>query len=213
MAPNEQGRYCSACSKTVIDFTNYSDQEIADYFIALNGQGVCGHFKKQQVDRIRIEIPETILSIRLPKWKKFLVICMLVFGTSVFPFEAALSQTLIASTTTEPVKNQQKKKPAKKSKKKKQEIIFNLSEILIVPNFHLDGYTTIRPSSSTFMTSEMYKACIYPLTSATGMKNSTIEESSIPGDDKTPKTPSKKESQFYILPRPIGIRRSRRKKP
>jgi hypothetical protein len=49
MAPNEKGRYCSACSKTVIDFTNYSDQEIADYFIARKGQSTCGRLMREQV--------------------------------------------------------------------------------------------------------------------------------------------------------------------
>lgn len=30
MTPNEQGRFCSVCSKTVQDFTNASDDEIND---------------------------------------------------------------------------------------------------------------------------------------------------------------------------------------
>jgi len=212
MAPNEQGRYCSACSKTVIDFTNYRDQEIADYFIALNGQGVCGHFKKQQVDRIRIEIPETIFTTRLARWKKFLVICMLVFGTSIFPFEAALSQTLIASTTTEQVKNQQKKKPVKKSKKKKSKIIFNPSDILVDADIHLDGFIRIEPLPS--YASQMIYLMSHPVSTLVTVQEKPIDEGeSLPDKDKTPNPSSNKESQFYILPKPIKIRRSRKKKP
>ena len=32
MTPKEQGRYCNACEKIVVDLTKYSDQEIIDFF-------------------------------------------------------------------------------------------------------------------------------------------------------------------------------------
>ena len=32
MTPTEQGRYCSSCNKTVVDFSNYTDKELANYF-------------------------------------------------------------------------------------------------------------------------------------------------------------------------------------
>lgn len=44
MTPDEKGRFCSSCSKTVVDFTKKSTKEIQDYLIEKNGQRVCGHF-------------------------------------------------------------------------------------------------------------------------------------------------------------------------
>lgn len=36
MTPQEKGRFCAVCSKTVRDFTNDSDDEILDYFLILH---------------------------------------------------------------------------------------------------------------------------------------------------------------------------------
>ena len=206
MVPNEQGRHCSACSKTVIDFTNYSDQEIADYFIARNGQSVCGHFKKQQVDRIRIEIPETIFTTRIARWKKFLVVCMLVFGTSIFPFETALSQTVLANTVTEPIKKKTKKKTRKKIK---PEVIFIQSPDV----FTLDGYTSMWTTGLTSIPpSPAILECLRP-----ALLISEEEQTITDGKDESPKEkkpePTSKESEFYLLPNTQGIRRSRKTKP
>jgi hypothetical protein len=44
---------------------------------------------------------------------------MLVFGTTVFPFETTLSQTLIAGISTEPAKDNQKRKLFIKKRRKK----------------------------------------------------------------------------------------------
>ncbi|WP_044398583.1 carboxypeptidase-like regulatory domain-containing protein [Lacinutrix sp. Hel_I_90] len=49
MSPNEKGRYCCACEKTVYDFTNKTDEYIVKSF-KKNGQ-VCGRFKSTQLDR------------------------------------------------------------------------------------------------------------------------------------------------------------------
>ncbi|MBK9634712.1 MAG: hypothetical protein IPO64_09410 [Bacteroidetes bacterium] len=32
MIPNEKGNFCKVCNKTVIDFTNMSEQELIAYF-------------------------------------------------------------------------------------------------------------------------------------------------------------------------------------
>jgi hypothetical protein len=49
MVSNEQGRFCSQCNKTVVDFTIMSDEEVVKYL--LTHQGVCGHFNKTQLGR------------------------------------------------------------------------------------------------------------------------------------------------------------------
>lgn len=50
MIPNGEGRHCNECSKTVVDFTNYSDAELIVYFSNLQGK-VCGRFRATQLSR------------------------------------------------------------------------------------------------------------------------------------------------------------------
>lgn len=48
MQPNELGRFCSQCSKTVSDFTGFTDNEIAEY-IKANGSSICVRVKDTQL--------------------------------------------------------------------------------------------------------------------------------------------------------------------
>ena len=52
MSPNEQGRFCASCEKTVIDFTGCSKEEIVET-LNTSGQSVCGRFKPHQVDQVK----------------------------------------------------------------------------------------------------------------------------------------------------------------
>ncbi len=56
MAPAGQGRFCAHCSETVIDFTNYSDSALYNFFAKNNSEHVCGRFLGTQLDR-NIHIP------------------------------------------------------------------------------------------------------------------------------------------------------------
>ena len=49
MTPQNQGRHCVACNKTVIDFTKQTDDQIIKS-LETNGN-LCGRFKTQQLDR------------------------------------------------------------------------------------------------------------------------------------------------------------------
>jgi hypothetical protein len=57
MKVNGQGRYCSSCAKTVVDFSGMSADEIGNYFKILYTESkasgkainVCGHVKKSQL--------------------------------------------------------------------------------------------------------------------------------------------------------------------
>lgn len=55
MTPNETGRYCAHCSKTVIDFTTWSDAALYNFF-AKNTGSVCGTMYETQLNR-NITIP------------------------------------------------------------------------------------------------------------------------------------------------------------
>jgi hypothetical protein len=50
MTPEEKGRFCGSCQKTVIDFSNMNDRQLADYFKKPKSS-VCGRFKADQLDR------------------------------------------------------------------------------------------------------------------------------------------------------------------
>lgn len=49
MTPNEKGRHCMSCQKTVIDFTNMSDRQILEH-ISNASSSVCGRFYSDQLN-------------------------------------------------------------------------------------------------------------------------------------------------------------------
>ena len=57
MTPNEKGRYCDQCAKTIVDFSQVSDNELAQLFIQKKGK-ICGRFNTTQLNRdIQIPMP------------------------------------------------------------------------------------------------------------------------------------------------------------
>lgn len=83
MTPNEQGRFCGSCQKTVVDFTHFSAEDIQNYFAKHYGQKVCGRFKNEQLTAINIQIPNTVFSY-IPASRKFALALFIVFGTTLF---------------------------------------------------------------------------------------------------------------------------------
>jgi|694.fasta_scaffold148540_1 hypothetical protein len=62
MTPNDKGKHCGSCNKTVIDFTTMNNEEIKHYFLSSSKMHkVCGHFKITQV------------SVNRPKHHQFLL--------------------------------------------------------------------------------------------------------------------------------------------
>lgn len=61
----EKGKFCGSCQKQVIDFTNMSDHEIAQFFKKPSTGSVCGRFLNDQLDR-EIVVPRK----RIP-WLKY----------------------------------------------------------------------------------------------------------------------------------------------
>ena len=49
MTPNNEGKHCAICSKTVVDFTSMTLDQIKDYFDNRKTEKVCGHFKATHV--------------------------------------------------------------------------------------------------------------------------------------------------------------------
>jgi len=129
MIPDDIGRYCNSCQKSVIDFTAKTDEEIQQFFIHNFGQSVCGRFKNTQIQRIVIDLPQNIFNIKMPLWMRFLVACLLIFGISIFPFETTIAgknPVAFSYYQGEPITIIQEKKPRILKKKKRRKYrIFN----------------------------------------------------------------------------------------
>lgn len=74
MTKAEQGRFCDACQKQVVDFSTMSDREIAQFFKRPATGSVCGRFMTDQLDRdISVE------KKRLPWLKYFFSVALPAF--------------------------------------------------------------------------------------------------------------------------------------
>jgi hypothetical protein len=83
MTPNEQGRHCAHCCKTVIDFSAWEPEEIVYYLRARKEEQVCGRFRKAQLDT-PILTPEAFVwqldQTPLSFLKRVAAIFLFVFG-------------------------------------------------------------------------------------------------------------------------------------
>jgi TonB-dependent SusC/RagA subfamily outer membrane receptor len=50
MSPTEQGRFCNACAKEVIDFSSMTDQQVLNYFTTASNEKICGRVLSTQLD-------------------------------------------------------------------------------------------------------------------------------------------------------------------
>ena len=56
MTTAEQGRFCASCQKQVVDFTNMTDTQLADFFKTKATGSTCGRFYGDQLNR-SIQVP------------------------------------------------------------------------------------------------------------------------------------------------------------
>jgi len=84
MTPNENGRFCMSCSKTVVDFSSMLPEEIQHYFIQNQNEKICGRFKQSQLDTITIQIPNRVLYSQTNYHKMFLLALFIAMGTTLF---------------------------------------------------------------------------------------------------------------------------------
>ena len=85
MQPKPNGRYCTACETTVIDFSKMSNEEVANFFLLNNREPVCGRFKAAQLERIEIVVPTYFFKKHIPLWKKYLLLLLVCFATDILP--------------------------------------------------------------------------------------------------------------------------------
>lgn len=84
MQPEAQGRFCAACSKTVVDFTNREPEAIMAWLQQRQGQKVCGRFTADQLknaaEPVSINWPGQIGLSALSCGRKVAAVIIVVFG-------------------------------------------------------------------------------------------------------------------------------------
>lgn len=83
MTPNQKGKFCDLCKKTVVDFTNKSKLEIQKFLNQNTTIKVCGHFYKEQLATVNIEIPATIFQKKHAYIRMFALALLLTMGTTL----------------------------------------------------------------------------------------------------------------------------------
>ncbi len=83
MTPNEKGRFCNACSKTVIDFTKMKPSEIQNVLHENRNNRICGHIRQEQLDAINIQIPYESFSSEMNFHRLFLLALLIAMGTTL----------------------------------------------------------------------------------------------------------------------------------
>ena len=85
MTPKNQGRFCSSCQLEVTDFTKMDDNEIIQYFRTHQNEKICGHFRNEQIKRIKITI--TPAQLQNSNWsiiQQIRIAIFLVFASTLF---------------------------------------------------------------------------------------------------------------------------------
>ena len=67
MTPEQQGRFCLSCQKTVVDFTTMTDAQILSYFQTASAN-TCGRFSSDQLNRNLTSTPA-----RKSNWFKYFI--------------------------------------------------------------------------------------------------------------------------------------------
>ncbi len=106
MLPHLSGRFCNACAKTVVDFTEMSKEEIKNFFVEKSSSKICGRFFNDQVKDITINLSPNLFKRKLPVWKLFLAASLIVFSSTLFSFTTNYTDTygLINPSITDTIK-------------------------------------------------------------------------------------------------------------
>ena len=83
MLPAEQGRFCQSCEKTVVDFSQMSDEQMLNYFKLKKStsERVCGRFRAEQVSK-PVQIQWQRWPLSLQRFAMALVAVVLLGGAS-----------------------------------------------------------------------------------------------------------------------------------
>ncbi len=112
MTPVDKGKFCGSCQKQVIDFSDMSDRQIAEFFKKPSTGSVCGRFMTDQLDR-SIDIPKK----RIPWVKYFFQFALPAFLLSIKSTSAKAQGIVTIKEINKPTRHiVSKKAPPKCSK-------------------------------------------------------------------------------------------------
>ena len=75
MTPTDQGRFCNACAKEVIDFSTMTDIQVLNYFTNMTHEKVCGRALPEQLERT-ISRPANPKKRLFWYWNYIVMFCM-----------------------------------------------------------------------------------------------------------------------------------------
>ncbi|MEZ4805737.1 MAG: hypothetical protein R2852_09710 [Bacteroidia bacterium] len=102
MTEVKKGKFCASCSKTVVDFSLMSDQQIIDYFLK-QPTNSCGRFNHDQLNRDLQTDKKRLYSLT----HKLILLCLFVFNLIPRKLNAQISKTPIHVTNTKDSINSQ----------------------------------------------------------------------------------------------------------
>lgn len=107
MSVTDKGRFCGSCNKSVIDFTNYSDQQLAAFF-ERNAANVCGKFRMDQLHK-PLHTLQQVPKLSIPP---FLISAVLAIGlgNGAYANEKPVTPTYIHAKQN-PAKEEQDRTP------------------------------------------------------------------------------------------------------
>jgi hypothetical protein len=95
MTPEQRGRFCGKCSKTVFDFSNKNMDEAKEYLASHRNEKLCGRFRNNQLSQpITIRIPLQTSNVKLSPMQVFLMAALLAFGTTLFSCTTPQGETV-----------------------------------------------------------------------------------------------------------------------
>jgi hypothetical protein len=212
MTDADSGKHCKSCDKLVTDFSILDDAEIRNFFLKSGGQPVCGRFKSNQLDRVKIYIPTYVFRKPIPYWKRFLVIFLICFGNNLYPFDIIVgSKTSLYAQTAAPKKGGKKTNTKNKKKKYtsniKTEFKFDPSvEIMIL------GFTQMIPHPETIPIPDfLVTKNSLTITDSAEVKSALLVNTNNKEQKNTPANKPSENKADYVLP--AGFKYRRRKKP
>lgn len=94
MTPDEKGRFCSLCAKSVVDFTAMPRTEVEDYLLTNSDKKVCGRFNSSQLHPA-------------PKTRKYF--SKMALAGLLLSGSATLNSCIMGATTTTRTRDKDKK--------------------------------------------------------------------------------------------------------
>lgn len=103
MSPQTKGRFCSVCSKCVIDFTQKQPEEIKQIFVERKDENICGRFHNHQLTNNKASKTEEIKDkffIYIPSYLQNNRIVLTVFSLILFVIGCSKQKEESCTVTT-----------------------------------------------------------------------------------------------------------------